>query len=73
MTVIARSLRTFVVSVAMAAALILSGQAASAAETLIAYSIWPDNWARPMLQESEKATGTKSISCASPRAKRWPD
>lgn len=29
------------------------------AETLNAYSIWPENWARPMLQEFEKATGIK--------------
>ena len=32
---------------------------ASAADTLNAYSIWPENWARPMLQEFEKATGIK--------------
>ena len=31
----------------------------TAAETLNAYSIWPENWARPMLQEFEKATGIK--------------
>ncbi len=29
------------------------------AQTLNAYSIWPENWARPMLQEFEKATGIK--------------
>lgn len=27
------------------------------AETLNAYSIWPENWARPMFEEFEKATG----------------
>ncbi len=32
---------------------------AHSAETLNAYSIWPENWARPMLQEFEKATGIK--------------
>src|SRR3990172_7878392 len=32
---------------------------APAADTLNAYSIWPENWARPMLQEFEKATGIK--------------
>ena len=32
---------------------------ATAADTLNAYSIWPENWARPMLQELEKATGIK--------------
>jgi iron(III) transport system substrate-binding protein len=39
----------------------LSGaaQPAAAADTLNAYSIWPENWARPMLQEFEKATGIK--------------
>ena len=44
------------------AALILLGAAAgpaAAADTLNAYSIWPENWARPMLQEFEKATGVK--------------
>jgi iron(III) transport system substrate-binding protein len=28
-----------------------------AAESLNAYSIWPENWARPMFEEFEKATG----------------
>ena len=28
-----------------------------AAEELNAYSIWPENWARPMFEEFEKATG----------------
>jgi iron(III) transport system substrate-binding protein len=32
---------------------------AHAAETLNAYSIWPENWARPMFEEFEKATGIK--------------
>ncbi len=32
---------------------------AAAAETVNAYSIWPENWARPMLQEFEQATGIK--------------
>ena len=36
----------------------LSG-AATAAETINAYSIWPENWARPMLEEFETATGIK--------------
>ena len=30
-----------------------------AAETMNAYSIWPENWARPMFEEFEKATGIK--------------
>jgi iron(III) transport system substrate-binding protein len=33
--------------------------AATAAETLNAYSIWPENWARPMFEEFEKASGIK--------------
>jgi iron(III) transport system substrate-binding protein len=32
---------------------------ALAGETLNAYSIWPENWARPMFQEFEKTTGIK--------------
>ncbi|MGH7752515.1 MAG: ABC transporter substrate-binding protein, partial [Gemmatimonadales bacterium] len=40
-------------------ALALSAGAAGAADTVNAYSIWPENWARPMFQEFEKATGIK--------------
>ena len=32
---------------------------APAADTVNAYSIWPENWARPMFEEFEKATGIK--------------
>ena len=32
---------------------------AIAAETVNVYSIWPENWARPMFEEFEKATGIK--------------
>ncbi len=32
---------------------------ARAADTLNVYSIWPENWARPMFEEFEKATGIK--------------
>ena len=32
---------------------------ARAADTVNAYSIWPENWARPMFQEFETATGIK--------------
>src|SRR5712692_4858336 len=28
-----------------------------AADTMNAYSIWPENWAKPMFEEFEKATG----------------
>ena len=37
-------------------ALLIPGLA-PAAETLNAYSIWPENWAKPMFEEFEKATG----------------
>src|SRR4051812_28748078 len=30
---------------------------ARAADTLNVYSIWPENWARPMFEEFEKASG----------------
>jgi ABC-type thiamine transport system substrate-binding protein len=33
--------------------------AARAADTVNVYSIWPENWARPMFEEFEKATGVK--------------
>ncbi len=42
----------------VASALTLPGLA-GAADTVNAYSIWPENWARPMFQEFEKATGIK--------------
>lgn len=32
---------------------------AFAADTVNVYSIWPENWARPMFEEFEKATGVK--------------
>jgi iron(III) transport system substrate-binding protein len=32
---------------------------AHAADTLNVYSIWPENWARPMFEEFEKASGIK--------------
>jgi iron(III) transport system substrate-binding protein len=40
-------------------ALALFAGSATAAETLNVYSIWPENWARPMFEEFEKATGIK--------------
>ena len=47
-----------------AAALALAAVAAlgatpASAQTLNAYSIWPENWAKPMFEEFEKATGIK--------------
>ena len=59
MSIVARRFGRLAVSAALAAALVLPAAAAQAAETLNAYSIWPENWARPMLQEFEKATGIK--------------
>ncbi|MGE5257399.1 MAG: extracellular solute-binding protein, partial [Hyphomicrobiales bacterium] len=45
---------------AVAILLTLSASGAWAADkTLNAYSIWPENWARPMFEEFEKATGIK--------------
>lgn len=44
-------------SLVMAGALISSAGPALAGETVNAYSIWPENWARPMFEEFEKATG----------------
>ena len=38
---------------------LLVSWSAMAAETLNVYSIWPENWARPMFEEFEKATGIK--------------
>ena len=35
------------------------GIAPAVAQTVNAYSIWPENWARPMFEEFEKATGIK--------------
>ncbi len=45
--------------VLIAATLAIGFRPAYSAEELNAYSIWPENWARPMLQEFEKATGIK--------------
>jgi iron(III) transport system substrate-binding protein len=36
-----------------------AGALPAAAQTLNVYSIWPENWARPMFEEFEKATGIK--------------
>ena len=46
---------------AMLSSALQLGSAATAAaqETLNVYSIWPENWARPMLQEFETASGIK--------------
>lgn len=42
-----------------ASALVLLALAPARAAELNAYSIWPENWARPMFEEFEKASGIK--------------
>jgi len=49
----------FVAPLLLAATTLLGATAARAAETVNVYSIWPENWARPMFEEFEKATGVK--------------
>jgi len=44
-------------SVVLLALVMLAPWPTGAAETLNAYSIWPENWAKPMFEEFEKATG----------------
>ena len=58
MKLINRSIRSLTT---LAAALLvpLAPIAAHAAETLNVYSIWPENWARPMFHEFEKTSGIK--------------
>ena len=55
------SLRAMVTSCVAGAAISLGlfAPVATAADTLNVYSIWPENWARPMFEEFEKATGIK--------------
>ena len=50
--------RTLQALVAVSLAALAFGPGARAAE-VNAYSIWPENWARPMFEEFEKATGIK--------------
>ena len=45
--------------IAAAALVLIAAGAAHAADTINAYSIWPENWARPMFEEFEKASGIK--------------
>jgi iron(III) transport system substrate-binding protein len=57
----AAAARSFAVLPLLAACLfaLLGPCSALGAETINAYSIWPENWARPMFEEFEKATGIK--------------
>jgi iron(III) transport system substrate-binding protein len=59
MTLVRRLARAAAVTPLLALSLAFSVAPARAAETLNAYSIWPENWARPMFEEFEKATGIK--------------
>ena len=59
MTIIERLLSRAARIVRVALAVLAVTTSAQAAETLNAYSIWPENWARPMFDEFEKATGIK--------------
>ena len=56
-------LRQFVAGTARIGAILgfalLGALPARAADVVNAYSIWPENWARPMFEEFEKATGIK--------------
>jgi iron(III) transport system substrate-binding protein len=49
----------FVAAVSLCCGGLLAASPALAAETLNVYSIWPENWARPMFEEFEKASGIK--------------
>jgi len=53
-----RALRAAAAALAVCTLALLGVPAASAAEVNV-YSIWPENWARPMFEEFEKATGIK--------------
>ena len=53
------SIRRTVLGSLLLAAGAFALSAARAAETVNVYSIWPENWARPMFEEFEKATGVK--------------
>jgi iron(III) transport system substrate-binding protein len=52
-------MRAWIVPALLAAVTAGAALPVGAAETLNAYSIWPENWARPMFEEFEKATGIK--------------
>jgi iron(III) transport system substrate-binding protein len=54
-----RALARAIAQGALAMLALAAALPAAAAETLNAYSIWPENWARPMFEEFEKATGIK--------------
>ncbi len=53
------NLARFVRLASLLGATLLALPAARAADSVNVYSIWPENWARPMFEEFEKATGIK--------------
>jgi iron(III) transport system substrate-binding protein len=53
------SIRHLLARIATGVAALCAAFGAAAADTLNVYSIWPENWARPMFEEFEKATGIK--------------
>ncbi|MCC7325925.1 MAG: ABC transporter substrate-binding protein [Burkholderiales bacterium] len=53
-----RAFRAAAAALAVCMFALLGAPAATAAEVNV-YSIWPENWARPMFEEFEKATGVK--------------
>ncbi|MEO7253953.1 MAG: ABC transporter substrate-binding protein [Casimicrobium sp.] len=59
MKLINHALKHLLAAAALTTALVVPMASVQAAETLNVYSIWPENWARPMLQEFEKASGIK--------------
>ena len=54
-----RRIARVAVALSLAGIALLGAAPVLAAETVNAYSIWPENWARPMFEEFEKATGIK--------------
>ena len=62
MNVLLRMLRRgsrFATGLSLLTLALLGATPALGADTLNVYSIWPENWARPMFEEFEKATGIK--------------
>ena len=57
MKLINHALKHLFAAAALTTAFVVPMASVHAAETLNVYSIWPENWARPMLQEFEKASG----------------
>jgi iron(III) transport system substrate-binding protein len=55
----ARSALQMLIAAVPFVAAVLTPVGVRAADTINAYSIWPENWARPMLQEFEAAAGVK--------------